>query len=94
MQSTEVEIFGRTYVIKGDADPEYVKFLASYVDEKVRGVAEKTPEGAGIHKLIALAAINIADELHKSRLHQQEIEKIVRDKTGDLFALLGAKEHG
>jgi len=88
MRSTEVEIFGRTYVIKGDADPDYVRLLAKYVDDKVRVADESSPEGAGIQKLAVLAAINIADELHKTQLKLQELEKLVRDKTGDLFALL------
>jgi len=88
MRTTEVEILGKTYVIKGDADPDYVRLLAKYVDDKVRAAEETAPEGSGTQKLAVLAAINIADELHKTQLRLQEVEKLVRDKTGDLFALL------
>jgi len=88
MRSTEVEIFGKTYLIRGDADPDYVRLLAKYVDDKVRAAEETAPEGSSMHKLAVLAAINIADELHKTQLRLQEVEKMVRDKTGDLFALL------
>jgi len=88
MKQTEVEIHGKTYVIKGDADPDYVRYLAKFVEDKVIEARVKAPDGSDSQKLIVLAAINIADELHKSRLRQQEIEKLVRDKTGDLFTML------
>jgi len=63
--------------------------LAKYVDEKMQAVADKAPQGVPVHKIAVLAAMNIADELHNIRTHHQEVEKMVRDKTGDLFDLLG-----
>jgi cell division protein ZapA len=89
MESPEVEIFGARYTIKGGNDPEYVRMLAEYVDEKMRAAAEAAPSNLPALKIAILAALNIADELHKSKKHQQEVEKMVRDKTGDLFDLLG-----
>jgi len=89
MKDSEVVIFGTTYAIKGDADPDYVRRLAEYVDEKMRAVAEKAPEGVPTHKIAVLAAMNIADELNKAKKRHQEVESMVRDKTGDLFELLG-----
>jgi len=93
MKNSEVVIFGTSYVIKGDADPEYVRMLATYVDEKMRAVAAKAPQGVPAHKIAVLAAMNIADELHSTRARHQEVERMVRDKTGDLFDLL-AKDEG
>ena len=37
----EVEIFGQAYKLRGK-DPDYLRSLAEYVDEKMRRVAEKT----------------------------------------------------
>lgn len=92
MKNAEVVIFGTPYIIKGDADPEYVRLLAGYVDEKIRESAEKAPKNLPIHKIVVLAALNIADELHKLKMRNQEVENMVRDKTGDLFDLLDSDE--
>lgn len=89
MKNPEVVIFGTSYPIKGDADHEYVRRLAAYVDDKMRAVAERAPDGVPAHKIAVLAAVNIADELHRARTRHQEVENMVRDKTGDLFELLG-----
>jgi len=92
MENPEVEIFGTRYTIKAGADPEYVRQLAAYVDEKMRSAAASTSRNLPALKIAVLAALNIADELHKSRKHQQDVEKMVRDKTGDLFDILGPDE--
>jgi len=88
LNNIEVEIFGSTYMVKGDADPEYVRQLAMFVDEKMRVLARKSPAGAGSHRLAVLTAINIADELFRLRRRQQDVDEMIRKKTGDLFDLL------
>ena len=85
----EVEIYGSRYVIKGDAEPEYVRDLARYVDERMRALARKGPASMTPQKLAVLAAFNMADELHKLRKRQQEVDRIIVEKTGDLFDILG-----
>ena len=89
MRSTEVEIYGMTYTIKGDSDPEYVRQLARYVDDRMRSAARHSSPSMGVQKVAVLAALNIADEFHKLRSRQQDIEKMVMDKTGDLFDIAG-----
>lgn len=91
MKTAEVEIFGTLYVIKGDADQDYVRELASHVDEKMRTAAANSPRNLPPLKIAVLAAINIADEYHKLLMRQQAVEKMVHDKTGDLFDLLEDK---
>ncbi|HEY3347401.1 MAG TPA: cell division protein ZapA [Nitrospirota bacterium] len=88
MNSTEVDIFGSSYVVKGDADPEYVQEVARFVDQKMRQLAGKSPNAAGVHKVAVLAAINIADELFQLRRKQKKVDEAIRRKTGDLFDLL------
>ena len=88
MRDIEVDIYGSPYIVKGDADPEYVRQLARFVDEKMRSVARKGPATANTQKVAVLAALNIADELYKLRRREGEVERMVRDKTGDLFDLL------
>ncbi len=69
----KVEIFGNEYRIKGQADAEYVKRVAAYVDEKMRQISQMSVTGA-VSKIAILTAINIADELFRER---QEREKAV-----------------
>jgi cell division protein ZapA len=88
MDNTEVEIFGSYYSVKGDADPEYVRQLARFVDEKMRSLARKAPSSVGAQKIAVLAAINIADDLFKLRRRQHDVEALIQKKTGDLFDLL------
>lgn len=66
----KVEIFGNEYRIKGQADAEYVRKVAAYVDEKMRQIAQMSATGA-VSKIAILTAINIADELFRERLERQ-----------------------
>jgi cell division protein ZapA len=60
-----VTIYGQTYSLRADEDPAYVETLADFVDGRVREVAEKT-RTADTGKIFILAALNIADELHRT----------------------------
>ena len=61
-----VEIHGQRYPIRTSLDQDYVARLAAYVDEKIRAAAESTPTGDSL-RLAVLAALNIADELFRTR---------------------------
>jgi cell division protein ZapA len=91
MKETEVEIYGSRYTVKGDADPEYVRQVAKFVDDKMRALARKSPPASGTHRLAVLAALNIADELFKLRRRQEDVDDMIRKKTGDLFEMLGGE---
>jgi cell division protein ZapA len=58
---TRVNIFGRTYNLRGHSDPVYLEELASLVDGKMREVAEVTGT-ADTLKVAILASLNIADD--------------------------------
>ncbi len=66
----KVEIYGSEYRIKGDADGDYIKRVAAYVDERMRQAAQLTTDSA-VSKIAILAAINIADELFKERTQRE-----------------------
>jgi cell division protein ZapA len=70
-KTIEVEIYGQRYVITGEADEEYVKRLANYVDTQIRVLAQgmKTATRA---KLAVLAALNITHQLFQAEQHRQE----------------------
>lgn len=77
--TTEVEIFGHTYHVRGDKDPELFQELAGLVDEKMREIAQQVST-VDTGKIAILAALNIADELLQCR-KQQEGERVeIQDK--------------
>ena len=61
-----VEIQGLRYPIRSDLDEHYIIRLASYVDAKMQRATNEVPTGESL-KIAVLAALNIADELFRSR---------------------------
>ena len=77
--ATDVEIFGSTYHVRGDKDPELLQELADHVDGKMREIAQQVST-VDTAKIAILAALNIADELLQCR-KQQEGERVeIQDK--------------
>ena len=58
---TPVTIYGKTYHLRGDGDPDYLHELAREVDRRMREVADATGT-ADTLKVAILAALNITDD--------------------------------
>jgi cell division protein ZapA len=72
----KVEIYDQAYTVRSDGDPEYLKQLAEYVDERMREISSGTLT-VDSRKVAILAALYIADELHQLRKsHEQEDEQL------------------
>jgi cell division protein ZapA len=71
-----VEIHGHRYPIHSSLEQEYIVRLAKYVDEKMRAASDSTPHADDL-RVAVLAALNIADELFRSR-------ESTRDRDGRL----------
>ncbi|MEM7483398.1 MAG: cell division protein ZapA [Acidobacteriota bacterium] len=89
--TTEVEIFGSVYSVRGRDDREHVEELAELVDRRMREIAERV-RTMDRGKIAILAALNIADELVR-RQRDEEGERVeIRDKVtalaGELTAVL------
>lgn len=84
--SVEVYILGQRYSIKGDAPDDYIRKLADYVNDKIKEIYEKSP-GITPLKASILAAITIADELHKLKEQQVEITRSIEEKADALTSL-------
>ncbi len=82
-----VEIFGEEYRIKGIKEPDYVYKLASFVDKKMREVAANT-QLTSTNKIAILAALNIADELYKTREKQTLNSHQIKEKLRTLIELI------
>jgi cell division protein ZapA len=90
-RSVTVEVAGQKFTLRTDADDEYVRSLAEYVNGKIAEM--KAPSSSGgrtlsTHALAILAALNIADELFQVRNGHVELKKRVRDKARRLDELL------
>ena len=68
--STDVEIFGSLYPIRGHADQEYLQELAAIVDRKMREVARQVTT-VDTTRIAILAALNLSDELFQCRRGQE-----------------------
>jgi cell division protein ZapA len=80
MKTVEVEIYGQRYTITGEADEEYVKRLANYVDTQIRVLAQGLKTGTRA-KLAVLAALNIAHQLFQAERTRQEGEAEMERRT-------------
>ena len=83
----QVQIFGQSYTIRGEADQEYILGVAAYVDRKMREITEKLPV-ASLSKVAILASLNIADELFKERARQEQEQHQLTRQAARLNAVL------
>ena len=86
-QMVQVQIFGHSYTIRGEADQAYILSVAAYVDRKMREVTEKLPVEA-LSKVAILASLNIADELFKERVQREKQEGQLQQRAARLNAVL------
>lgn len=88
-RKVNVELLGRTFTIKGDADPEYMAEVASYVNSKILEMKKLT--SGDQTKMLLLTALNIADELFQARkgiqISPAEAQQIER-RTQSLLKML------
>ena len=66
-----VEIAGQRYPIRSTLDERYVAELATYVESRMRAASESAPTSDTLG-LAILVALNIADELFRSRAQNSE----------------------
>jgi cell division protein ZapA len=81
--STEVEIFGQTYNVRGEGDPNYLTELARFVDARMREVAAEVSTVDPM-KIAILAALNIADEFSRYRKQRESAAGIWVEKTEEI----------
>lgn len=80
--TVKVNIFGNELPIKSEADPEYIKRVAKYVDRKMREISAKVTRSPV--KVAILAALNITDELFQEKADKDKSLAEVEDRTAEL----------
>jgi cell division protein ZapA len=86
--STSVEIFGQSYNVRGEGDPNYLTELAQFVDSRMREVAAQVATVDPM-KIAILAALNIADEFSRYRKARESAAGIWVEKTEEISNRLG-----
>ncbi|BEU87484.1 cell division protein ZapA [Selenomonas sp. TAMA-11512] len=77
-----VEVFGEIYPLKSEQPPEYVEAVARLVDDTIKGVA-KTARVLGGHKIVTLAAMQIADEYMMLKKDYDELVALIEGDKKD-----------
>ena len=86
--SISVEIFGQTYNVRGEGDPNYLAELARFVDSRMREVAAEVATIDPM-KIAILAALNIADEFSRYRRQREDAADVWIEKTEEISNRLG-----
>lgn len=87
----QVDIYGQSYTIRGEADHEYILGVAAYLDRKMHEITEKLPAAAvssSLSRVAVLAGLNIADELMKERARRERLESQLAERAARLNAVL------
>ena len=85
--TVRVTIYGTEYPIQADADSAYIQKIAQYVDTRMHEI----PSGStalSIMGVAILAALNIADELHREREERQHALAELNDNIETLIRRL------
>jgi len=62
----QVNIHGQGYAVRSDLDPQYINELAEFLDERMKAAARELSSADPL-RVAVIAALNIADELHRAR---------------------------
>ena len=89
-RSVRVSIAGQTFSVRTDANPRYVRELASFVDRRI-DEAKSSGRAVTTQSLVLLAAMSIADDLHQVRDSQAKLKRRVREKSKKILRFLGGE---
>jgi cell division protein ZapA len=87
---TTVRIFGKEYPIASDQNPEYVRMLAAYVDEKMNEVSGGS-DTATATRVAVLAALNIADEYMRLKNERDKFIGLVEGRVSKVVKMVEEK---
>src|SRR5260370_13311808 len=83
----KVEIYDQAYTVRSDGDPEYLKELADYVDQRMREISSGTLT-VDSRKVAILAALYIADELHQLKKLQAQADEQLATRSAECSEIL------
>jgi len=85
--STRVTIFGETYSIKSQAEPEYTNKVAEHVDQTMHMIKKQVGLQDPL-KIAILASMSITDELLQTRETAEKKNEELENKCSSLINLI------
>ena len=76
----QISIFGQEYSVKAPADPDYIKKIAEYLDDKMREVQSDFSTTQSSTRIAILAGMNITDELFTARQSDESDSTEIEEK--------------
>ncbi|NCN05463.1 MAG: cell division protein ZapA [Spirochaetales bacterium] len=83
-ERVKIELLGTTFSIQSDEDPEYLRSMLLFLEEKIAQVKDSVPLADPL-KISILTSLLIADELFKSR-QEPSSESPLSRTDNDLFS--------
>ena len=74
-----VEIFGETYTLRGDDDPETIVRVAAFIDKRMKQIARSNSRLSPT-RIAVLAALNLAEEYLRLEKDYQELMEMINDE--------------
>lgn len=87
----EVNIYGKSYKIRAQANSEYINNVAEYVNGKMEEVENSIEKKQSEIRIAILAALNITDELFRARDNKQDEINKIRNKSEELIDRIDKK---
>lgn len=84
----QVTIGGQTYTLRADENAEHIQQVARYVDTRFRELMSQTAGTVSRDRLGVLVALNVADELLKTRSSLREREQAARERATDILRVI------
>lgn len=83
----EVTILGQKFVVKSESDETYVREVASFVDQRMNDILQKTKSVSNLNVAI-LSAMNIADEFFSFKKKKEQSIQTVTKKIEEMIELI------
>lgn len=78
-----IEVHGQSYPIRTELDPRYVQELADFVEARMAKASRSSPSSDSV-ALAILTALNITDELFRTRSVLDDRSGTMSKRAGDL----------
>ncbi len=95
MRRIRINVLGSDYYIKTDADEEYVREIADYLDDKTKGLtSENLGIALNVPRPLLLAILKIADDYFRVKKEFESYRKRVEERSGKLTEIIDASLSG
>ena len=77
----KVSIMGQEYNIRTDADQNYIKKVAKFVEDRMKEIQNAAPDTTSQLRIAVLAAMNVTDEYLTVKRQKNEVVDKLESKT-------------